>query len=246
MLFGILVALVGLLAGVVASVAGFGIGSLLTPLLALETGTKLAVAAVSIPHLVATSVRFYMARAQVDWRVVRSFGLFSAGGGLLGALLHVYASSRALGVVFGALLLFAGGTELAGLSRRMRLGGRAAWLAGAVSGILGGLVGNQGGIRSAALLGFDVRKENFVATATAIGLIVDVARVPVYLSTEASGILRIWPLVATATVGAVAGTVVGWHALRQVPERHFRRVVALLLIALGVAMMVTQMPRGPR
>jgi uncharacterized membrane protein YfcA len=169
---------------------------------------------------------------------VRSFGFFSAGGGLLDALLHVYASSRALAFVFGALLLFAGGSELAGLTRRMRLRGRAAWLAGAVSGVLGGLVGNQGGIRSAALLGFDVRKENFVATATAIGLIVDMARVPVYLSTEASGILRIWPLVATATVGAVAGTVAGWHALRQVPERHFRRVIALLLIALGVAMIM--------
>lgn len=238
MLFGLLLALVGFLAGGVASIAGFGIGSLLTPMLALEVGAKLAVAAVSIPHLVATALRFYMTRAQVDWRVVRSFGLFSAGGGLLGALLHVYATSRALAVVFGALLLFAGGTELTGLSRRVRLGGPAAWLAGAVSGALGGLVGNQGGIRSAALLGFDVRKENFVATATAIGLIVDAARVPVYLLTETSAIVGIWPLVTVATVGAVAGTVAGWHALRHVPERHFRRVVAVLLIALGVAMIM--------
>ncbi len=238
MLFGILVAIVGIVAGAVAAIAGFGIGSLLTPLLALEAGTKLAVAAVSIPHLVATTLRFFMARAQVDWRVVKSFGLFSAGGGLLGALLHVYASSRGLAIVFGALLLFAGALELSGLSRRMRFGGRAAWVAGAVSGALGGLVGNQGGIRSAALLGFDVRKESFVATATAIGLIVDVARVPVYLFTEGAGILGLWWLVAAGTVGAVAGTLVGWYALRHVPERHFRRVVALLLIALGVAMML--------
>jgi uncharacterized protein len=237
-LFGVFVALVGLIAGGVAAIAGFGIGSLLTPLLALEVGAKLAVAAVSIPHLIATALRFYMARAQVDWRVVRSFGIFSAGGGLLGALLHVYASSRALAIVFAVLLLFAGGTELTGLSRRMRFGRRAAWLAGAISGALGGLVGNQGGIRSAALLGFDVRKESFVATATAIGLIVDAARVPVYLFTEASGIIRIWPLVTAATLGAVAGTVGGWHGLRHVPERHFRRVVALLLVALGIAMIL--------
>jgi uncharacterized protein len=238
MLFGVLVALVGFIAGGVAAIAGFGIGSLLTPLLALEVGAKLAVAAVSIPHLIATALRFYMARAQVDWRVVRSFGAFSAGGGLLGALLHVYASSRALAIVFAVLLMFAGGTELTGLSHRMRFGRRAAWLAGAVSGALGGLVGNQGGIRSAALLGFDVRKESFVATATAIGLIVDAARVPVYLFTEASGIIRIWPLVTAATLGAVAGTGAGWHGLRHITERHFRRVVALLLIALGIAMIV--------
>jgi hypothetical protein len=179
-----------------------------------------------------------MARAQVDWRVVKSFGIFSAAGGLLGAVLHAYASSRGLAIVLGALLLFAGAIELSGASRRMRFGGRAAWVAGVVSGALGGLVGNQGGIRSAALLGFDVRKESFVATATAIGLIVDAARVPVYLFTEGSNILRVWPLPAAATVGALAGTVAGWQALRHVPERAFRRLVALLLLALGFAMIL--------
>ena len=54
-LFALLVAVVGLIAGGVASVAGFGIGSLLTPTLALRTGTKLAVAAIAIPHVIATA-----------------------------------------------------------------------------------------------------------------------------------------------------------------------------------------------
>ncbi len=52
-----LMAVAGLIAGAVASVSGFGIGSLLTPLLSLRVGTKLAVAAVSIPHLAATAFR---------------------------------------------------------------------------------------------------------------------------------------------------------------------------------------------
>jgi hypothetical protein len=46
-----LVAAVSVVAGAVASVSGFGIGSLLTPPLAVRVGTKLAVAAVSVPHL---------------------------------------------------------------------------------------------------------------------------------------------------------------------------------------------------
>jgi len=45
-MFNILVALAALLAGGIASIAGFGIGSILTPLLAVKLGTKLAVAAV--------------------------------------------------------------------------------------------------------------------------------------------------------------------------------------------------------
>jgi hypothetical protein len=56
----------------------------------------------------------------------------------------------------------------------MRFGRITGYMAGALSGLFGGLVGNQGGIRSAALMGFDINKEAFVATATAIGLVVDV------------------------------------------------------------------------
>ena len=69
-------------AGSVASVAGFGIGSLLTPLLATRTGLKLAVAGGSIPHFAAAALRLWLMREHVDRRVLLSFGLMSAAGGL--------------------------------------------------------------------------------------------------------------------------------------------------------------------
>ena len=52
--FNGLLTVVAVFAGAVASITGFGIGSMLTLLLALQTGMPLAVAAVSIPHLLAT------------------------------------------------------------------------------------------------------------------------------------------------------------------------------------------------
>ena len=82
------------------------------------------------------------------------------------------------------LLLFVAGGELAGWTRRMRFDGRWAWVAGAASGLFGGLVGNQGGLRAAAMLGFELPKAAFVATATAIALVVDAARMPVYAWTD--------------------------------------------------------------
>jgi uncharacterized membrane protein YfcA len=121
---------------------------------------------------------------------------------------------------------------------RVHWGRRAAWIAGAASGVLGGLVGNQGGIRTAAMLGFDVPKESFVATATAIALFVDGARLPVYLATQWREIAEIWPLVLTATGAVVIGTAFGTRLLGRVPPHIFRRLVALLLIVLGVYMIV--------
>src|SRR6185436_11323147 len=141
---------------------GFGIGSLLTPVFALQVDTRLVVAAVSLPHVIGTALRYWLMDAGVDRRVLWNFGLTSAAGGLIGAAIQSRASNVWLTVVFGALLLFAAAGEATGLARRMRFRGSVAWIAGAVSGLLGGLVGNQGGIRSAALLGFDLSKETFV------------------------------------------------------------------------------------
>ena len=233
MMFEIAVALAALLAGAIASIAGFGIGSVLTPLLAARFGTKLAVAAVSIPHVIGTAVRFWLLRGHVDRRIFVWFGITSAAGGLLGALLNAYASNRGLAIVFGCLLLFVGLSELTGFMNAVHFGRRAAWTAGALSGMFGGLVGNQGGIRTAALLAFDADKEAFVATATAVGLVVDGARLPVYLLTEGPELLRSWPSIAIAVAGVVIGTVAGSRILRSVPDRMFRRVVAVLLLGLG-------------
>ena len=237
-MFALIIAVGSILAGAIASIVGFGIGSVLTPLFAVRLGTQLAVAAVSIPHLFATALRFWRLRAHVNRRVLVSFGITSAAGGLVGALLHSYASNRSLAIVFGVLLLFVGLSELTGLARHMRFGGPVAWLAGAISGVFGGLVGNQGGIRSAALLGFDLDRQAFVATATAIGLVVDGARMPVYFATQTAAIARVWPLVLIATVGTLAGTVLGVRTLRRIPETVFRRVVAILLLLLGTYMLL--------
>jgi uncharacterized protein len=120
----------------------------------------------------------------------------------------------------------------------MRFRGWVAWAAGALSGLLGGLVGNQGGIRSAALIAFDLRKEMFVGTATAIALFVDGARVPIYLylQHEQMRVLTVW--ITLAIAGVVAGTLLGSHTLGRIPDVWFRRVLALMLAILGVAMLI--------
>jgi uncharacterized membrane protein YfcA len=238
MLYDAFVLIVSIVAAAVASITGFGIGSLLTPTLAIATDTKIAVAAVSLPHFVGTAIRFVMLRASVDRRVLWRFGVASAAGGLTGALLHRSLASPWLSAVFGLLLIFVAVSEWTALARRMRFHGSIALVAGTASGLLGGLVGNQGGIRSAALLGFDLPKRTFVATATAVGLVVDLARMPVYLATAGHEILDIWRMVAIATAGVVLGTVFGGRLLSWIPESRFRTFVAAILAALGLWMLI--------
>jgi uncharacterized membrane protein YfcA len=88
------------------------------------------------------------------------------------------------------------------------------------------------------MLGFDVPRHAFVATATAVGLIVDGARMPVYLFTQGEEIASLWPALLAATVGAVIGTLVGERLLRRIPEPIYRRLVAGLVLALGIFMLL--------
>jgi hypothetical protein len=233
----VLLFVAAIVGGAIAALAGFGIGSILTPLLALSVGTKQAVVAVSIPHLVATGIRFWNLRQKIDRHLLKNFGIASAGGGLLGALLGSRFSSPVLAYILGGLLVFAGFMGITGLSKKLRFGKQIAWLGGALSGLLGGLVGNQGGVRSAAMLGFNLDAKTFVATATAIALIVDGARMPVYFFTSPETVQRLGAWIAIMAAGVTIGTLLGGKVLARIPEAYFRRLVSLLILALGIVML---------
>jgi uncharacterized membrane protein YfcA len=232
------VAVAAIVAGIVAAVSGFGIGSLLTPVLALHVDTRLAIAAVSVPHLVGTAQRFFRMRANIDRRLLLQFGITSAVGGLAGALLHSRVRNSGLDIVFGFLLLFTATAELTGWMRKVRWGHSTGPMAGLISGFLGGLVGNQGSIRTAGLLAYDVSPTAFVATATTVALIVDGARMPVYIVSQGSEMMSLWPILAVATAGVVIGTAIGSRILPLLGEKVFRKSVAVLLAVLGAWMLV--------
>ena len=229
-----LVALVSAFAGATASVAGFGIGSLLTPLLALQLGTSIAVAAVAIPHAAATVLRAWRLRREVDWPLFRTFGLCSAVGGLSGALLFTRLGGPVLGRVLGALLVLTAVSTLSGWAGRVRLPAWAAWALGILSGFFGGIVGNQGGLRAGALLGLGLAPAAFVATSTMSGVVVDAVRTPLYVARAGGAVADAWPSVLVATAGAVAGTLLGERVLVGMTPDRFRRVVAGLVGVLGI------------
>jgi uncharacterized membrane protein YfcA len=222
------------LSGATASVAGFGIGSLLTPLLATRLGAATAIAAVAIPHAAATALRFWRLRAAVDWRVIQSFGLLSAVGGLVGAMLYARLSSRVLTMVLGLLLVATAIAGLTGWATRWRATGLAAPALGWLSGFFGGIAGNQGGLRAAALLGFDLAPAAYVATSTTVALLVDAARTPVYVWRAGSALVSLATPITIATLGVLVGTLLGERLLLGLPVERFRRIVSALIGLLGI------------
>ena len=140
---------VSFVAGATASIVGFGIGSLLTPLIAAHFSTDLAIAAVAVPHLAGGLLRGWRLRQYINWTVLLYFGVLSAAGGLIGAFAFAHLVPAALTRTLGALLVLTATAGISGWSQRWKPRGALVWILGALSGFFGGVVGNQGGLRAA-------------------------------------------------------------------------------------------------
>jgi len=225
--------LVATAGGVTASIAGFGIGSLLTPVLATRFSVADAILAVSIPHAVATAVRCWRLRRSIDWTVLRGFGIASAIGGIIGAFALFQFENQAR-LILGVLLIATGAAGLTGWNRKIAPSGILSTLFGGLSGLFGGLAGNQGGLRAAALMSYRLTPATFVATSTAVGLMVDAARLPVYMTRGSGRLLDLLVPMAIATAGVLAGTLLGEKILLRLSRERFTMVVSVLITVLGI------------
>jgi hypothetical protein len=223
----------GVLSGATAAVVGFGIGSLMTPLLLTRFDASIAIGLVAIPHLVATAVRLVRHRHAIDRTVLFRFGLPSAVGGLVGGLLHGSLRSDALVAVLAILLIVTGVANLTNGFGRWQPRPVVASGVGLLSGVFGGLVGNQGGLRSAGLSAFNLEPRVFLATGTAVALLIDVARTPFYLARAGDTLLQLWLPVGVATAGCLIGTIAGERVFLRLSRDQYRRIIGSAVLLLG-------------
>jgi hypothetical protein len=229
-----LAALLSVVAGATASVVGFGIGSLLTPLIAWRFGTDVAVAAIAVPHFAGGLLRGWRLRSDIDRALLLRFGILSAIGGLVGALAFANLAPALLGRILGALLVLTATAGLTNWSKRWKPRGLVVWTLGALSGFFGGIVGNQGGLRAAALSRFDLAPTVFVATSTVIGVVIDLVRSPVYLLRFGDRLSSMWLLITVMILGVLAGTLAGERLLLGMSPERFRVIVSLAVGVLGI------------
>ena len=235
---------VGVLSGATAAIAGFGIGSLLTPLLAVQLGISSAVALVAIPHAVATAFRAWRLRHEIDAGVVRRFGLLSAAGGLIGALLYTRFSNDALTLTLGILLVSTAAATLADLPSRVHVRGPVVGLLGVLSGLFGGIAGNQGGLRAAAMLSLALPPVTYVATAAATALMVDIVRTPIYVWRAGGQMYAFVEPLLAATAGVVLGTLLGERILFGLSPHRFRIIIGSVIGLLGLWLIGFEWRRG--
>lgn len=236
--------------------SGFGLGTILTPVFAIFFPLEVAIAATAVVHLSNNLFKLGMLWRNADLPLVVRFALPGAVTAMLGALLLTRLSrlpilaAYSLGgktfevevvkIVVGILIgVFALIELMPSLEGRVHFERKHVGVAGALSGFVGGLSGNQGALRSAALIHCGLEKTAFIATGVVCAVVVDVFRLLGYginfyaehfsMVVDAGGLV----LVGATTLAAFIGAFAGARLMKKVTMKVVRWIVGISLLALA-------------
>ena len=252
------VALTALFAAGLTLYSGFGLGTLLLPVFALFFPAEMAVVATAMVHGANNVFKVSLLGRHADREVVLKFGLPAIIAAILGAMFLGWLAQSDSGVtikldeevvsritpvklLIGLLMIGFALFELVPRFRKLQFERRYLPLGGMLSGFFGGLSGHQGALRSAFLAKTGLDTEHFVATNAAIGFLVDLTRISVYVAlfTAAGGSVSEfggWSLVITGAVSAFCGVLLGKRFLHKVTMTSIQFLVGALLFGVGLAL----------
>ncbi|MDY6983303.1 MAG: TSUP family transporter, partial [Pseudomonadota bacterium] len=224
--------------------SGFGLGTLLMPVVAVFFPVVTAVAITAFVHLLNNLFKLAMLWRHIHWPVTLRFGLpalvatipgawvltaLSAGAPLvLYTIAGIEAEISPVKLVVGLLLILFALVEWFGIAIRMQISGKFLPLGGLLSGFFGGLSGHQGAFRSIFLLHAGLDTKAFVASNAAIATFVDLTRLAVYGLNLGLLLADVKPgLLAAATLAAFAGVMVGNAGIHKVTIAAVQKLVAV-------------------
>lgn len=249
------VSLAALVASCLTFFSGFGLGTLLMPVVALFLPVEVAIAVTAIVHLANNLFKLALVGKKADRSVLWRFGAPAVLAALLGAwLLNALTglptlfeyqwlgrewSVSMVKFIIGVLILAFVWLELSPRLAKMSFDARYLPLGGALSGFFGGLSGHQGAFRSMFLLKSGLDSQRFVATGVVLAVLVDVARMLVYGWSFSANTMTIqWAMVLSASFSAFVGAYLGAKLLHKVTLRTIQRIVSVLLVLIGLGLIL--------
>ena len=213
---------------------GFVLGTILTPVFIIFYDVKIAILIAAVVHLANNLLKLSLFSRHISIDILKRFGALTLIGAFIGAFFQGKMDSSNVKILLGIALIFLGLKEAIGFGEKLRLPQRIDFIGGFLSGLLGGFVGNQGAIRSAYLLNYNIPKETFVATAAIIASVVDITRIPVYIYSNKGLLVDNVSLLLITTASAFAGTFAGKRLLKKVSLEAFKLYVSAMVITIGV------------
>ncbi len=226
----------GVVAGTVGGVVGFGGSTILLPALVLVFGPKEAVPIMGLAGLLANLARVTTWWHAIDWRAAAVYSLTGVPSVALGARLFLALDARMIEGLLGVFMIAMVPVRRWLMARQFTIGLGGLALAGIVVGFLTGMVASTGPISTPFFLAFGLVKGAYVATEALGSLSVFSTKSLVFQRFGAIG-------AETAIKGAIIGAamMVGSGFAKRIVERlearQFGAIMDAVMLLAGVSML---------
>jgi uncharacterized protein len=230
------VLIVGLVAGTLSGIVGFGSSIMLMPVLVISYGPLQAVPIMAVAAIMANLSRILVWWRQVDWRAVAAYSITGVPAAAAGArtllVLPPHIVEAALGAFF--LLMIPVRRWLAAQDFKLHLWHLAA--IGLVVGYLTGIVVTTGPITAPIFLAHGLVKGAFLATEAAGSLAVYVSKAAVF---RTFGALPTDAIVKGLSIGSslMVGALIAKRFVLKLEPAQFRLLMDALMFVSGAAML---------
>ena len=249
----IIISIVALLTAILTFFSGFGLGTILTPVMMLFFPVEIAIALTGVVHFSINIFKLFLIGKNFDKDVLIRFGIPAVIFAFIGAfvLLHIpnlhpifrYTlfgktfEIYTMKLIVAVLMMFFTIVDLIPFFNNLQFNKNKLPIGGALSGFFGGLTGAQGALRSAFLIRSGMTKEAFIGTTVVISSFVDLTRLSVY----STRLLQIdlnenLPLISIATLSAISGAFIGNKLLKKVTLSFLQKTVAIMLLVISLAL----------
>lgn len=250
----ILICLVAFFASFLTLFSGFGLGTLLMPVVAIFFPIEIAIAITAIVHLANNAFKLVLVAVEAKFSVIMKFGLPAVIFSFIGAFAlqhfitvnytvdyHFFGIEKSVSLVnfvVGCFILFFVFLELSPRLSSIQFSEKSIPFGGALSGLLGGFSGHQGAFRSMFLLRLGLTKQQFIATGVVIAVLVDIVRLSVYGNNMITKPEQLdWTLIGCASLSAFIGAFVGKKFLKKITIASIQKMVAFMLVVIALMMM---------
>lgn len=232
------IALLTLVASTIGTITGFGTSTLMVPVLLIFLPLPQTLLIVGLIHFFGDIWKIILfKKGGINWKILLGFGIPGVITSFIGAKMVFVLPNQiliktiaVLMIIYSLFIMIKPNFELAINYFNMIFGG-------ALSGFLAGLSGVGGAVRGAYLTAFNLRKNVYIFTAGAIALFVDATRIVTYFSNGAklnnNLLLGVILFIAISFVGAK----IAQKIVKKIPEKYFRIIISIFLIAVGIRLL---------
>ncbi|WP_298117352.1 sulfite exporter TauE/SafE family protein [Flavobacterium sp.] len=248
----LLISIVAFFVAILTFFSGFGLGTILTPIMMIFFPVEVAIALTGVVHFSNNIFKLVLVGKNFNKEVLLRFGIPAVLFAFIGALILVKIpnfeplySYQLFGKTFeifplkllvALFMMFFAVIDLIPYFNNLKFDKSKLPIGGALSGFFGGLTGAQGALRSAFLIRAGLTKEAFIGTTVVISSFVDFTRLSVYATRIMNLDLKEnLPLLLCATLSAMTGAFIGNKLLKKVTLKFLQYSVAILLLVLSFA-----------